>query len=107
MAQIENLAGVNHVEEIAAVDGVDVLFVGPADLTHDLAVRGAADRYEASLLRVACAAREHGKAAGILARNLKDIPHLKAIGYRVFALDSDIGLLRKGYECTVEARNLL
>ncbi len=107
MAQIENLAGVSHVEEIAAVDGVDVLFVGPADLTHDLTVHGAADRYEESLLRVARAAQAHGKAAGILARDPGDIPHLREIGYRVFALDSDIGLLRKGYERTLQARSLL
>jgi 2-dehydro-3-deoxyglucarate aldolase/4-hydroxy-2-oxoheptanedioate aldolase len=107
MAQIENLAGVDCVEEIAAVNGVDVLFVGPADLTHDLTVRGSANRYEESLLRVARAAKEHGKAAGILAHNPKDIPQLKEFGYRVFALDSDIGLLRKGYEITMQARDLL
>jgi len=36
MMQIESVEGVKHVDSIAAVDGVNVLFVGPADLRHDL-----------------------------------------------------------------------
>ena len=38
--QVESRAAVAAVDELAAIDGVDVLFVGPADLTHDLGIPG-------------------------------------------------------------------
>lgn len=107
MAQIENLTGVEKAGEIAAVDGVDVLFVGPADLTHDLTTKGQADLYEDCLVKVSTAARESGKIAGILARNPSDLPKLAALGYRVIAIDSDLGILRKGYQETIGYRRSL
>ena len=71
-AQIETLRGIEQVREIAAVDGVDVLFVGPADLAFDLAVRrngnGHEPTYDGCLNAVAAAARVTGKQAGILVR---------------------------------------
>ena len=98
MAQIENHAGIEAAEEIASIDGIDVLFVGPADLTHDLSARGMAALYQEGLSRVSTAAQKHGKKAGILVRDIKDIPNLKATGYSILAVDSDLGLLRKGYQ---------
>lgn len=60
---------------IAQVDGVDVLFVGPADLQHDLAVRqsAAGTGFEECLERVVPAARAAGKAVGILLREPGDL----------------------------------
>lgn len=103
MAQIENHAGVEAAEEIASVEGIDVLFVGPADLTHDLTSRGTPDLYQDALTRVSAAARKHGKKAGILVRNANDIPGLKAAGYSILAVDSDLGLLRNGYQKSMDA----
>src|SRR3954469_3746842 len=40
VVQVESAAAVAVAEEIASVDGVDVLFVGPRDLSHDLGVPG-------------------------------------------------------------------
>ena len=40
MVQIESAAAVADADAIAALDGVDVLFVGPRDLSHDLGVPG-------------------------------------------------------------------
>src|SRR5881392_214331 len=59
VVQIESARAVEQVEEIAAVDGVDVLFVGPRDLSHDLRVPGdtRAPSYLAALDRVRCAAQ--------------------------------------------------
>ncbi len=67
-AQIESLAGIEHVDAIAAVEGVDVLFVGPADLTHDLSAHahGHAPPFADCLARVVTAARAAGKHPGIL-----------------------------------------
>ncbi len=101
-AQIETLQGIERVEEIASVDGVDVLFVGPADLTFDLAVRrngcGAPPAYEECLDRVAGAARQAGKRAGILVRSLDDLPALCERGFTHFAVESDLGIIRSRYQ---------
>jgi 2-keto-3-deoxy-L-rhamnonate aldolase RhmA len=68
VVQIESARAVEQVEEIAALEGVDVLFVGPRDLTHDLGVPGdvRAPSYLAALDRVRAAAQRHGKACGLL-----------------------------------------
>ncbi len=99
-AQIETLQGIHCVEEIAAVDGVDVLFVGPADLAFDISVRRHADTsvYERCLEKVATAARAAGKQAGILVRAIEDIPELRTQGFTHFAVDSDLGIIRNRYQ---------
>ena len=68
MAQIESAAAVAAVDEIAAVDGVDVLFIGPRDLSHDLGVPGdiTAPAYVEALETVLAAGKRHGKACGML-----------------------------------------
>ncbi len=100
LAQIESLIGVEQVEAIAAVEGVDVLFVGPADLNHDLSAQGNGQTptYEECLLRIAKAARAVGKPSGILLRNLDDLPRLHALGFTHFAIDSDVGILRSQFQ---------
>lgn len=98
IAQIETLEGVEHAEEIAAVSGIHALFVGPADLTFDLKVHHSARSYEECLKRVVKAAKDHHKAAGILVRDVADFATLAEMGFNWLALDSDLGLLRKGYQ---------
>jgi 2-dehydro-3-deoxyglucarate aldolase/4-hydroxy-2-oxoheptanedioate aldolase len=103
-AQIETLAGVERAEEIARVAGVDVLFVGPADLQFDLSVR-AADHppaYEECLQRVAQAAAAADKAAGVLIRQTAEIESFRKLGFSHLAIDSDLALLRKGWEAIVK-----
>lgn len=99
LAQIENEEGVKNAEEIAAVEGVDVLFVGPSDLKLDLTSRPAGTTYEfqEAISLVAQAARKYNKQCGILVRNMEDIPHLRQLGFTCLAIGSDIGILRSGY----------
>lgn len=96
-AQIESVAGVEHVEEIARVPGVDVLFVGPADLKLSLVAHQSAITYEDALTRVVAAARASGIHAGILAREHADVPKLLGLGFAKIAVDSDLALLRAGF----------
>lgn len=99
MAQIESIEGVNHAAEIAAVDGIDVLFVGPADLQHDLTHRGTAapGDFAECLRLVVAAAKGGGKQAGILVRDLVDVPHYLEQGFTQIAIDSDLSILRNAY----------
>ena len=98
-AQIESLAGIEHVDAIAAVKGVDVLFVGPADLGYDLSAHGNghAPPFADCLARVVTAARAAGKHPGILVRDSADLPSLVAQGFTHIALDSDVAILRQRY----------
>jgi 4-hydroxy-2-oxoheptanedioate aldolase len=94
VVQIETAGAVNAVDEIVAEKDVDVLFVGPNDLSQALGVPGHYDelRYRAAVERVGVVAREHGKAAGIMLRAADQIPGLRALGYSVFTT-SDRALL--------------
>jgi len=100
MAQIETIEGVKNVSGISRVDGIDALFVGPADLQFDLKNRPdvAPGDYGQCLAAVIAPAKAAGKAAGILVRNLDDLPELRALGFTHIAVDSDLSILRKGYQ---------
>lgn len=103
MAQIESIEGVNHAAEIAHVAGIDVLFVGPADLQHDLTHRAAAapGDFAECLSLVVAAAKGAGKETGILARDLADVPHYLEQGFTQIAIDSDLAILRKNWQQTL------
>lgn len=98
-AQIEDLAGVERADEIATVEGVDVLFLGPADLKLALATEKAPDKpdMETAINRVVAAANQHGKRAGILVRDHQTIGQLQQTGFSCLAVDSDIAILKEGY----------
>jgi 2-keto-3-deoxy-L-rhamnonate aldolase RhmA len=101
MVQIESLEAVENVEAIAAVDGADVLFVGPGDLSYDLSVRNgesARRTYDECLDRILNAASTHGKKCGILVRDIADVPALLQRGFTHIAIDSDVAILRRGYQ---------
>jgi 2-keto-3-deoxy-L-rhamnonate aldolase RhmA len=92
--QIETAGALNAVEAIAAEKWVDVIFVGPNDLSQALGVPGHYDdpRYAAAIEKVASVAKETGKAAGIMLRSVDQIPALAELGYSVFTT-SDRSLL--------------
>lgn len=91
IVQIESLAAVEAVEAIALVPGVDVVFVGPRDLTQSMGLPGQLDHptFRDALLRVARAAAEAGIAAGILAGSLQAALGFLADGYTFIGVGSD------------------
>ena len=96
IVQIESPSAVDAVEEIAAVPGIDVLFVGPRDLRHGLAAAGASeDRFDSALAEVLAAARGAGIAPGIFAPSPDAVPGLAAMGFQLIAVGSDAGLLAR------------
>lgn len=94
IVQIETAGALNHLDAIAAEPWVDVLFVGPNDLSQALGVPGHYDdpRYRAAVEKVGAVAKQHAKAAGIMLRTADQIPGLAALGYSVFTT-SDRSLL--------------
>lgn len=95
-AQIESLAAVHEVDAIAAVDGVDVLFVGPADLKRDLEASGEMT-FEAALEEILLAAQNQGKETGIFLRDIKDVSDMAKRGVTRIAVNSDLGILRTAF----------
>ena len=98
VVQIETPEAVNKIDEIAAVDGADVMFVGPTDLSYNMGIRDQLDHpdFRAALKKVSDAAKKHGKAAGILVHNAALVPICRELGYTFVALGSDGGSVRTG-----------
>lgn len=95
VVQIESAEAVEQAAEIAALDGVDALFVGPRDLSHDLGVPGdfAAPAYVAALHQVRSAAAKYGKACGLLVPDGAAAAAKRAEGWTFVAIGSDSTLL--------------
>jgi 2-dehydro-3-deoxyglucarate aldolase/4-hydroxy-2-oxoheptanedioate aldolase len=95
IVQIESSAAVAAADEIAAIDGVDVLFIGPRDLSHDLGVPGdtSAPSFVAALETVLAAGRRHGKACGLLVNDGAAAEERLAQGWTFVAIGSDSTLL--------------
>lgn len=97
IAQIETAAGLEHLEAIAAVEGIDVLWVGHFDLTASLGIAGqfGHPRYREAVGRVLDACRRHGKAAGFLASGVEEGRALLAQGFRCLAYGGDLWLYQR------------
>ena len=82
LAQIETVDAVENAQEIAEVDGVDVVFVGPMDLTTSMGIPGQYGdaRFHDALGEVADAAQSAGKAAGILLLDPANLPLVRELG---------------------------
>lgn len=103
--QIETAEGVANADQIAAIDGVDVLFVGPTDLSYNLGIRDQLEHpvFKDALVKVSAAAKQHGKAAGILVHAPALVPVCRELGYTFVALGSDGGAARAGLAAYVAA----
>jgi 4-hydroxy-2-oxoheptanedioate aldolase len=98
VVQIETEQTLDRVDEIAAVDGVDVLFVGPFDLSLSMGIptQYGDPRFRGALAQVAAAARKHNKAAGILLSKPEQLEQTIADGFTFIGLGSDGGVLAEG-----------
>lgn len=95
VVQIESPTAVENADAIAAVDGVDVLFVGPFDLSFSMGILGEFDNpdFTAAIEATGQAARRHGKYAGILLPAGHTVAAYHSRGYRFIASGSDAMLL--------------
>ena len=109
IAMIETPAGVANVEAIAAVDGIDVLWLGQFDLTNFMGIPGQFEHpdFLAAVDRIAAAARGRGLAAASATANRRMVADFRARGFRMMgwgldhqvfqaALAEGIGVLQAG-----------
>jgi 2-dehydro-3-deoxyglucarate aldolase/4-hydroxy-2-oxoheptanedioate aldolase len=105
IVQIEAAATVADADEIAAMEEVDVLFVGPADLSHNLRVPGRFDEpvYQDALRTVVEACRRHGKSAGILVYDAAAFGPHHDLGFRFIGLGSEGSFVSTGAQAMLTA----
>ncbi|MEQ8661030.1 MAG: HpcH/HpaI aldolase/citrate lyase family protein [Gammaproteobacteria bacterium] len=98
VVQIETRAGLAALDGIAAVAGVDAVFIGPADLAAALGHRGnpGADAVQAAIADAVARIRAAGKPAGALAADAALVERYLALGMTFVAVGSDVGLLARG-----------
>ncbi|MBX6311973.1 MAG: aldolase [Isosphaeraceae bacterium] len=97
VAQIETARGVEHVEAIAAVEGLDVLWIGQADLTTSLGIPGQYTHpaFLEAVARIAAAGRTHGKVLGYLALDIEEGKAMLSRGFRMLAYGGDLWLYQQ------------
>src|SRR3954471_8304084 len=96
--QIETASAIASVAEIAAVPDVDLLFVGPADISQVLGVPGDFENPKCldTIERIARACAEAGKPWGIVPRGPEYAARMKEWGCRMFVLGLDIHVVHAG-----------
>jgi 2-dehydro-3-deoxyglucarate aldolase/4-hydroxy-2-oxoheptanedioate aldolase len=92
VAQIETATGLENVEAIAAVEGIDVLWVGQFDLSNFLGLPGQFSHptFQAAIRRVAEACRKHHKIAGVMVLSEAEGRNWLDLGYRMIAYSGDL-----------------
>ena len=105
IAQVETAAGVEHVEEIAAVPGIDVLWIGHFDLSNSLGipVQFTHPLFQDAVQRVLAACQRHGKAAGFMCADAADGRALLAKGFRILAYSGDLWLYQQALRAGLAA----
>jgi 4-hydroxy-2-oxoheptanedioate aldolase len=103
LVQVETRSALAQIEAIAAVDGVDGIFIGPSDLAADLG-HLADNKHPEVQGAIADACRRilaSGKAAGMLAGNPDDAERFLDSGFTFVAVGSDVGVLNQGAKALV------
>jgi 2-keto-3-deoxy-L-rhamnonate aldolase RhmA len=104
IAQIEDLAALNCIDEIAAVPGIDCLFIGMMDLTVALGADNSKDPAVTEAAEKICrAAQSADRRLGIFVPDVADIPFWQERGVSLFLLASDHAFIRQGAATLVAA----
>jgi 4-hydroxy-2-oxoheptanedioate aldolase len=96
--QIETVEALNNLEEIAALEGVDVLFIGPADLTMEMGIFGQFDNpiFLEAVKKIVSAAEKFGKATGILFFDPNDYKKYHEMGIKFIGCGADSTFISNG-----------
>jgi 2-keto-3-deoxy-L-rhamnonate aldolase RhmA len=104
IAVIEEARAVESIDEIAATPGLDVLFIGTADLSFSLGLRGRQDEpaLDEAIAKVAAAAKRHGKFLGRPARSAEQAARYREQGFQVLQCTTELGLMAAGAKALLE-----
>ncbi|MDR3473299.1 MAG: aldolase/citrate lyase family protein [Devosia sp.] len=101
--QVETAEGLANIAEIAAVEGIDVIFVGPGDLSVSIGALGPdhKDRLDAAIIAIIDASVRAGRTAGIFRPTPTDIARWIDVGTRFMIIASDAMFLAAAVEETM------
>lgn len=104
---LETAAALDEIDDIAAMEGIDALTLGPADLAQDLGIVGTPD--EARIIDekrevIFAAAARHKKTAAMLARSADEVRRWREAGAMIIAYKSDTAVLMEGYARIAELK---
>ena len=104
IVQVETRKAIENLDEILSVEGIDVAFVGPWDLSMSLGVFGQFDsrRFREALDRVLDACERHGVTPGIVCTH-KSVGEALRRGFRFCTIGSDVSFLKLGAEISLRA----
>jgi 4-hydroxy-2-oxoheptanedioate aldolase len=110
-AMIETREALERVEEIAAVDGLDGLYVGPSDLSLALGGTQGFDKVEPVMIaayeRIVAACKRHGVTAGIHTASPAFASRMAETGFRFITLVGDFNFILAGRAIVAEARSAI
>ena len=100
----ETEAAFRDLDAIAAMDGIDALTIGPADLAQDMGIFGKPEQAKVldekrDLILAAC--KKHGKVAAMLAGSAEQAAQMKKAGALLLAYSSDVEVLHSGFSQVV------
>ena len=95
--QIESKQALENIEEIAAIDGVDCIWVGHFDLTNFLGIPGqfSSDIYLNSIKKVLAAAKLNKKSLGIMVNNQDELKMYSDLGFNMIAVGTEMSILSR------------
>ncbi|MCS3509314.1 HpcH/HpaI aldolase/citrate lyase family protein [Achromobacter sp. JUb104] len=101
--QIETAEGLDNIEEIASVEGIDLIFVGCGDLSAELGCMGnmTSPQMLEAVATVLDSCRRHGKIPGIFAYSDELAKQYANMGYRFISFSNDVKLLMSSLERTL------
>jgi 2-keto-3-deoxy-L-rhamnonate aldolase RhmA len=102
---VEDRAGLENIEAIAATPGLDIIFIGTSDLSFSLGARGDMDAPEVrrAVTRIAEAARRNGKFLGRPGITPAGVAQYMEQGFRFFQTATELGLLTAGARAYLDA----
>lgn len=105
IVQVESIEAVARIDEIASVPGVDVVCIGPQDLSISLGVHGAYDdpRFVETVAKVIAGCTRHNVAVGMVSRDVQSFRRWYEMGIRFLVSGSDGSLLLQAARSDVTA----
>jgi 4-hydroxy-2-oxoheptanedioate aldolase len=103
--QVETAEGLANIDEIVSVEGVDVIFIGPGDLSVSIDAMGPAgtESLNRAISTIATAARKAGRTVGIFRPSASDVGHWSENGISLFIVASDTMFLGAGLAAGADA----
>jgi 2-keto-3-deoxy-L-rhamnonate aldolase RhmA len=100
----ESAQAFEHLDEIASMDGIDSLSIGPQDLAQDLGVFGTPDQdrvLDEKRAEILAATKKHDKACSMMATSAAQAHQLRDDGVLIVNYSSDVNMLIDGYKAAL------